>query len=78
MQKLDNGAISFIKSLDSRGFLEYINRKQATICGAVPIAILTELMKGKAKKVNLMQYYTSADIIGDYNNAVGYASIVFK
>ena len=78
MQKLDNGAISFIKSLDSRGFLEYINRKQATICGAVPIAVLIELMKGKAKKVNLMQYYTSADIIGDYNNAVGYASIIFR
>ena len=78
MQKLDNGAISFIKSLDSRGFLEYVNKKQATICGAVPIAVLIELMKGKAKKVNLMQYYTSADIVGDYNNAVGYASIVFK
>lgn len=78
MQKLDNGAISFIKALDSRGFLEYVNKKQATICGAVPIAVLTELMKDKAKKVNLMQYYTSADIMGDYNNAVGYASIVFK
>jgi len=25
-----------------------------------------------------MQYYTSADIMGDYNNAVGYASIVFR
>ena len=78
MQKLDSGAIEFIKNLDSKRFLEYVNEKQATICGAVPIAILIELMKGKAKKVNLMQYYTSADIMGDYNNAVGYASIVFK
>ncbi len=78
MKKLDNGAIGFIKSLDSRGFLEYVNQKKATICGAVPIAVLIELMKGKAKKVNLMQYYTSADIVGDYNNAVGYASIIFK
>ena len=78
MQKLDNGAISFIKALDSEGFLNYVKAKEATICGAVPIAILIELMKDKAKKVNLMHYYTSADIMGDYNNAVGYASIVFR
>ena len=78
MQKLDNGAIEFIKALDSEGFLDYVKVKEATICGAVPIAILIELMKNKAEKVNLMQYYTSADIMGDYNNAVGYASIVFK
>ena len=78
IQKLDNGAINFIKALDSDGFLNYVKVKEATICGAVPIAILIELMKDKAEKVNLMQYYTSADIMGDYNNAVGYASIIFK
>ena len=78
IQKLDNGAINFIKALDSDGFLNYVKVKEATICGAVPIAILIELMKNKAEKVNLMQYYTSADIMGDYNNAVGYASIIFK
>ncbi len=78
MQKLDSDAIEFIKKLDSEGFLNYVKIKEATICGAVPIAILIELMKGKAEKVNLMHYYTSADIMGDYNNAVGYASIVFR
>lgn len=78
IQKLDNDAIKFIKNLDSDGFLNYVKVKEATICGAVPIAVLIELMKGKAEKVNLMHYYTSADIMGDYNNAVGYASIVFK
>jgi AmmeMemoRadiSam system protein B len=29
-------------------------------------------------KGELLKYYTSADVVGDYSNAVGYASIVFR
>ena len=30
-----------------------------------------------ARKARLLKYYTSGDIVKDYSNAVGYASIVF-
>jgi hypothetical protein len=73
---LDMGAIKKIHNLDPEGFLKYKQDTQATICGALPIALLLNTVK--AKKVVLEQYYTSGDVVGDYNNSVSYASIVFK
>lgn len=80
MYKLDKGAIEFIKQLDSKGFLNYISRTDATICGRYPIACLLELVKDDKPNVKLLKYYTSADIMGeeDYSTAVGYASIVIE
>jgi len=76
MYSLDKGAIDAIKTLDSSKFISYVNEKQATICGQMPIAVLLEAID--AKKAKLLSYYTSGDIVGDYANAVGYASIVFE
>ncbi|MDD5086365.1 MAG: AmmeMemoRadiSam system protein B [Candidatus Nanoarchaeia archaeon] len=78
MKKLDYGAIDFIKKLDSKGFLNYVKEKKATICGTSAISLLIEVLKGRANKANLMHYYTSGDVMGDYSNAVGYAGIIFK
>ena len=33
---------------------------------------------GGERKVKLLNYYTSGDVVGDYGNAVGYASIVIE
>jgi AmmeMemoRadiSam system protein B len=76
MRKLDSGAIEHIKKMDSAGFLDYVNKKQATICGQMPIAALIETIN--AKKAKLLKYYTSGDIVEDYTNSVGYASILFE
>lgn len=73
---LDGKAIDFIKNMDAEGFLDYVHETGATICGSMPIALLINSIK--AKKIDLLQYYTSGDILGDYKNAVGYASIVFE
>lgn len=75
MEKLDGGAIKLIEKTDPKGFLDYTEKTGATICGKCGISVLLWLMKGK--KAELLKYYTSADIIGDYDHAVGYASIVF-
>ncbi|MCP3683016.1 MAG: AmmeMemoRadiSam system protein B [bacterium] len=72
---LDAGAIEFIKKFDSEGFLNYVYETGATICGAMAIAVLLNAVN--TKKARLLQYYTSSDIIGDYKNAVGYASVLF-
>ena len=31
-----------------------------------------------AKRARLLRYYTSGDIVNDYDNAVGYAAIIFE
>ena len=76
LYELDGKALGFIKNTDAEGFLNLVYETGATICGAMPIAVLLNSIK--AKKVELLQYYTSGDILGDYKNAVGYASVVFR
>jgi hypothetical protein len=79
LEALDMGAIEYIKKLDAWSFIDYVESNKATICGAYAIAVLIEACKALgAKKVELMQYYTSGDIVKDYANAVGYASIIIK
>lgn len=77
MQKLDAGAIDYIKKIDAKGFLDYIDKTGATICGRMPIAAMLDCIK--AEKAELLKYYTSADISGKgYSMAVGYAAIKFS
>ncbi len=74
--ELDGKAIDFIKSLDSDGFLEFVQKNFATICGALPISLLLKTIK--SDKIELEQYYTSGDLTNDYKNSVSYASILFR
>lgn len=77
MYELDKKAIEFIKNLDVRGFLEYINNTGATICGYNSIAsVINHCKYHGAKKATLLKYYTSGDVVNNYMNAVGYASMV--
>lgn len=79
LYKLDNGAIKEIEKLDAENFLKYVAKNRATICGAGAIAIAIEACKNLgAKKARLLQYYTSGDILNDYDNAVGYAGVIFE
>lgn len=74
IEKLDNGAIEYIKKMDSNGFLSYINKTGATICGYLPIALLLKTLE--QGKVELLNYYMSGDVVNDYSTSVSYASIV--
>lgn len=74
---LDRKAIDIIEKLNTEDFLDYT--KKTTICGAGPIAITIEACKALgSERATLLRYYTSGDVSGDYNNAVGYAAIAFK
>lgn len=76
IEKLDMGAIEFIKKLDDVGFIKYTEEKESTICGKYPIAVLLKvLFKGD---VELLKYTMSGDIVRDYNVSVSYASLIFK
>lgn len=74
----DGKAIEFIKSLNADGFIGYIDETMGTVCGAFPIAVLLKTLK--RAKVELLQYYTSADLEEDsaYKNSVSYAAILFS
>jgi len=78
LYRLDKGAAEFMLKLDSKGFLDYCEKTGATICGKYAIYVMIELMKAKKARPEPLCYYTSADIVGDYANAVGYASMVFR
>ncbi len=77
LYKMDNQVIKNILSLDPKTFYE--QAEKSTVCGLSPITIAIETSKLLgAKKAELLKYYTSGDVIGDYKNAVGYASLIFK
>ncbi|MDP2750453.1 MAG: AmmeMemoRadiSam system protein B [Nanoarchaeota archaeon] len=82
LKELDSGAINFIKKKDSKGFLSYIEKTNATICGAMPIALLINIINNlydkKENKVELLKYYTSSDIVNSFGSSVSYASIIFE
>jgi MEMO1 family protein len=81
MAKLDGNAINFITKPNPKSFFAYTENTGATICGRYGITVMLWLMKylfGEEKKGTLLKYYTSGDVLGDYDNAVGYAAVVFK
>ncbi|MCX6742557.1 MAG: AmmeMemoRadiSam system protein B [Candidatus Pacearchaeota archaeon] len=76
LYSLDNKAIDSILQFNSKEF--YGKAMETTICGTFGIIILIEILKKLGvKKSKLLKYYTSGDIIHEYDSAVGYASIIF-
>ncbi len=78
LYSLDRGAIELILKKDAKGFLNYIEETKATICGRNTIASLLSYLEKERVKGELLDYYTSADVMGDHRTAVGYAAIVFR
>ena len=74
--RLDKGAFDLIRKGDADGFLSYVEKNLATICGADAVALLLKTLK--FSKAHLEQYYTSAAVTGDERNSVSYASMVFR
>ncbi len=76
LYELDGKAVDLILKFKTKEFLEY--SAKTTICGAGAIATCMEICKLLgSRKAELLKYHTSGDIVDDYGNAVGYASIVF-
>lgn len=77
IEKIDMQAVDLIKEFKTKEFLEYTDDK--TICGKYPIALGIEILKNiGCKKAKILKYYNSGDISKDYNNFVGYCSMVFE
>ena len=73
--ELDHLVIEKILKLDPAGMLKFVESKGVTMCGAGPVAAMLWALKKKAKKAELLKYYTSGDVTGDNLAVVGYAAI---
>jgi AmmeMemoRadiSam system protein B len=77
LYSLDNSIIQEILKLDPKGF--YNQTSKSTVCGKSPIVIAIETSKLLgAKSGQLLKYYVSGDIVQEYENSVGYASLVIR
>jgi AmmeMemoRadiSam system protein B len=76
LEQLDGKAIAFIVEKDAEGFLSYVKKTGATICGRRPIGIMLKMLPTGSKGRKL-SYYTSGDLTGDFESSVSYASIAF-
>jgi len=80
IRELDQGAIECILAGDASGFLDYVDRTVATICGSIPIALLLEVVRSfehDAVEGILVDYTTSGELTGDYSHSVSYAAIAW-
>lgn len=78
IRRLDKKAIEYIKTLDTSGFLSFIRDNDATICGREPIALIMEILNPMVNRIELVNYYTSGELMGTYEHSVSYASILFE
>jgi len=75
----DRKAIDKILALDPQGLYETVINESVSMCGFGPtVAMLTAARRLGAKKAELVQYATSADVSGDHKVAVGYAGIIIS
>jgi hypothetical protein len=77
LAQLDGGAIRTILSRDLAGFEAYLDSTDATICGAAPIRILLQALKGRDLEGRWIDYYRSGDMLADFANTVSYAGLAF-
>lgn len=74
----DGELIKAILTLDISNFYTTFERLNVSACGYGAIAsIMTAAKSLGATKGELLRYATSGDVMGDINNVVGYASIIF-
>jgi hypothetical protein len=77
LRQLDGAAIDLVRQTDATGFESYVQETGITICGRAPMAaFLRSAAASLAGEV--VCYYTSLDVTGEYEHSVSYASIVFR
>lgn len=86
LRRLDKGALAPILALDPAALAAYKRETDITVCGLRPIGVLLELLRreavqavwgGRAFEGRVLDYYRSADLLGDFDGSVSYASVAF-
>jgi AmmeMemoRadiSam system protein B len=75
----DRRAIDRMLALNPRGLHDTVRREGITMCGCGPaVAALTAALDLGATRAELVRYSTSADVLGDRDDVVGYAGMLFQ
>lgn len=86
LKRLDKGALQAIVALDAQALAAYKRDSGITVCGIRPIGVLLELLRlpdlqarwgGGPPEARVLDYYRSADLLGDFDGSVSYASVAF-
>jgi len=85
LRRLDKGALVPILTLDPVALARYEDSTGVTVCGIQPIGILLEMLRRPelqqrwegAPQGRVLEYYRSADRIGDFDGSVSYAAVAF-
>lgn len=73
----DELAIQAILELDADKLYQVVREHGISMCGVLPMTVgLSLAVELGASSAELVQYATSGDVIGDYQQVVGYAGIV--
>ncbi|MBF8250845.1 MAG: hypothetical protein HW382_473 [Deltaproteobacteria bacterium] len=75
----DKKAIDRVLALDPDGLFKTVRENRITMCGVIPATIMLIACKELgAKKAELVDYATSGETSGDYEQVVGYAGMIVK
>jgi AmmeMemoRadiSam system protein B len=75
----DHLAIEQILALNPRGLHDTVRREKISMCGCGPVvATITAALDLGTTRTELVRYATSADVLGDRDDVVGYAGMLFR
>jgi len=77
IRELDMGAVTHLLALDRAGFVDYVERTGATICGRHAVDLLLRVLGRQGLSGELIAYETSGALTGDWEHSVSYASLLF-
>lgn len=75
IRALDEEGITAIREMSPAKFVDFIDRTEATICGAEPIRVLLTMFGDGETRVETLGYAQSGEILSDFTNSVSYAAI---
>ncbi|MHB9134090.1 MAG: AmmeMemoRadiSam system protein B [Armatimonadota bacterium] len=74
-QRLDHLALEKIAAVDPAGLFNVVLEKDISMCGVLAVTtMLATAHKMGINAVNILQYYTSGDVAGDFQHVVGYGA----
>jgi MEMO1 family protein len=78
-EQKDKEAIAAILALDEKALAQKVLRLNITMCGFIPVFILLVAAKTLgATQCRLVDYRTSGEVSGDFNQVVGYAGMIIE
>lgn len=76
-ESLDRMALNAVEALDAKALFETVRSKGISMCGVYPMSMgLTAAVEMGAKKAEIVEYATSGEVSGDYDQVVGYAGAI--